>query len=67
MFIIFIKQFNNKFRTKYDSNQLYRDLFKNNKLNIENYLKNNSKIWVLLVAGSKGWYNYRHQVFQLYI
>ena len=22
-----------------------------------------AKIWALLVAGSNGWYNYRHQVF----
>lgn len=24
------------------------------------------KNWVLIVAGSSGWYNYRHQVIQLF-
>lgn len=58
-------------RQKYDSNQLYENLI-NDKINNTNSKEQfppnkNGKIWVLLVAGSNGWYNYRHQVLLLII
>ena len=36
-------------------NEVWRSLYEDEPKNLENH-------WALIVAGSNGWYNYRHQV-----
>ena len=46
------------------SNVMLQNVFHMNSL-VNDELKNNGLHWALLVAGSNGWYNYRHQVHTL--